>query len=185
MRYPLFRPGRVLCAAALSLTVGITPGCAADEAESAAQAAAPGAGTQTTSGTSAKFHVVIAGGPLAGTYDVSSDACMASIQKPGSWHATWESDTTPDKGTISSVLVGYDPRPTFGPGSNAMVTFGDEGDTKVLYEVQDAERTITDRGGSATLVFKGKARATSYSDGMSVDGGLMEITVECSKVTRP
>jgi hypothetical protein len=70
---------------------------------------------------SAKFHVVLRGGPFAGTYDVTADACMAGLQKQGSWHATWEAEID-EKGKLSAVLLGIDPKPTFGNGLTILAT---------------------------------------------------------------
>lgn len=162
------------------LAVGCANGSAEtdDGSDSAApppQAAAPS--------KAAKFHVVLAGGPFKGTYDVAADACMANIQKPGSWHATWENDTNTAKGP-SSVLVGFDPRPTFGNGLTTVVGFGGDGDDKVLYEVQAPKHTVADRGATATLTFTGKARVVRYADGSFSEGGEVTITIECGKVQR-
>lgn len=165
---------------AVGLVTALGSACASGEADT------PDASSQTpstTSGTSAKFHVVLGGGPHAGTYDVASEACMAGIQKPGSWHATWESER-PAKGKLSAVLVGFDPTPTFGNGVTTVVNFGDD-ETKLLYEVQKATPSIKDRGATATLVFSGTARTVNYDNGEFGEGGVVTITVECAKVTRP
>jgi hypothetical protein len=131
---------------------------------------------------SAKFHVVLHGGPFAGTYDVEADACMAGLQKKGSWHATWEAEVN-EKGKLSAVLLGIDPRPTFGNGLTTSVSFGDP-DSQLLYEVLEPLTNVTDRGSTATLTFKGEARTTSYEDGAQSPGGAVEITVECGKIIR-
>lgn len=167
-----------LLAGALLAAVG--GACADEDAESQDPS---GQTPSATSGNTAKFHVVLGGGPHAGTYDVASEACMAGIQKPGSWHATWESER-PAKGKLSAVLVGFDPSPTFGNGVTTVVNFGDE-ETKLLYEVQKATPSITDRGATATLVFAGTARTVNYDNGEFGEGGVVTITVECTKVTRP
>jgi hypothetical protein len=133
-------------------------------------------------GRAVKFHVTLGGGPHAGTYDVASEACDAGLHKPGSWNALWQDDTA-GKGKLSSVLVGIDPKPFFGSGITAVVEFG--GDRhKVLYEIQQAKPTITDRGKTATLTFTGKARVADYETGNFEDGGEAEIKIECGKVAR-
>src|SRR5438046_880704 len=81
------------------------------------------ASTNAQSVVASKFHVVLGGGPFKGTYDVAGDACMAGLQKKGSWHATWQTDNE-QKGKISAVLLGFDPTPTFGNGLTATVHFG-------------------------------------------------------------
>ena len=129
-----------------------------------------------------KFHVVLGGGPFKGTYDVTGEACMAGLQKKGSWHATWETDKE-QKGKLSAVLVGFDPKPTFGNGYTASVHFGPP-DSQVLYEMLSPAFNVVDRGTTATLTFKGDARATSYVDGSQAAAGAAEITVECAKITR-
>jgi hypothetical protein len=53
-----------------------------------------------------------------------------------------------------------------------------------LYEVLKPTTQVTDRGSTATLVFKGEARTVSYKDGTFGEGGDVEITVECGKVVR-
>jgi hypothetical protein len=79
--------------------------------------------------------------------------------------------------------VGIDPKPTFGNGLTTVVTFGDDED-KVLYEVLKPETAVNDKGATATLTFKGKARVAFYKDGSFADGSQVEITVECGKVER-
>lgn len=167
----------VVCAAALAV------GCANGSAESG-DGGEPGAAPPSSAGSdkAAKFHVVLAGGPFKGTYDVAADACMANIQKPGSWHATWEDEAFPKEG-LSAVLVGFDPKPMFGKGLTTAVTFGRD-DTQVMYEVQEPKHTIEDRGATATLTFTGNARVVRYSDGSFSDGGLVTITIDCGKVQR-
>jgi hypothetical protein len=129
-----------------------------------------------------KFHVRLGAGPFAGTYDVASDACDAGLHKSGSWNALWEG-TDATKGKLSSVMVGLDPKPSYGSGITAVVEFGGD-EHKVLYEVQKAVPTITDRGTTATLIFKGRGRVADYDTGNFEDGGEVEIKVECGKVTR-
>jgi hypothetical protein len=129
-----------------------------------------------------KFHVVLAGGPFKGTYDVTGEQCMAGLQKKGSWHATWETDKE-QKGKLSAVLVGFDPTPTFGNGLTASVHFGPP-DSQVLYEILKPTFNVDDRGTTATLTMKGEARATSYEDGSQTSGGNAEITVTCGKILR-
>ena len=133
-------------------------------------------------GRSTKFHVTLGGGPFAGTYDVASESCDAGLHKPGSWNALWE-DNDAGKGTLSSVMVGIDPKPFYGDGIMAVVEFGGD-EHKVLYEVQKAVPTVTDRGKTATLVFKGKGRVADYNTGNFEDGGEVEIKIECGKVAR-
>lgn len=130
----------------------------------------------------AKFRVVLGDGPYKGTYDVAADACLAGVQKKGSWHATWETDKA-QKGKLSAVLVGFDPKPTFGNGSTASVHFGPT-DSQLLYELLSAAFTVVDRGTTATLTFKGEARTTSYDTGDQASGGAVEITVQCGKIIR-
>jgi hypothetical protein len=131
---------------------------------------------------SAKFHVVLHAGPFAGTYDVTADACMAGLQKQGSWHATWEAEID-KKGKLSAVLLGIDPKPTFGNGLTMTVSFGDP-DSQLMYEVLKPLTNVVDRGSTATMTFKGDARTTSYEDGTQAQAGLVEITVECGKIIR-
>ena len=131
---------------------------------------------------SAKFHVVLHDGPFAGTYDLTADACMAGLQKRGSWHATWEAEID-EKGKLSAVLLGIDPAPTFGSGLTMSVSFG-EPDSQLMYEVVEPKTNVVDRGNTATLTFKGESRITSYETGMQAKGGPVEITVECGKIIR-
>jgi hypothetical protein len=131
---------------------------------------------------SAKFHVVLHGGPFAGTYDLVADACMAGVQKQGSWNAIWEAERD-EKGKVSAVLLGIDPKPTFGNGLTMSVSFGDP-DSQLMYEVLTPITNVVDRGSTATLTFKGESRTTSYEDGMQGKGGPIEITVECGKIIR-
>jgi hypothetical protein len=140
------------------------------------------AGSGLAQARTTKFHVTLGAGPFAGTYDVASDACDAGLQKAGSWNALWEG-TDLGKGKLSSVMVGLDPRPSYGSGITAVVEFGGD-EHKVLYEVQKAAPTITDRGKAATLIFKGRGRVADYNTGNFEDGGEVEIRVECGKVTR-
>lgn len=140
------------------------------------------AGTCAEAAGAAKFHVVLRGGPFAGTYDVTADACMASLQKAGSWHATREAQKD-EKGKITAVLLGIDPKPTFGNGLTMAVNFGDE-ESKLVYEVLKPVTNVVDRGATATLTFKGDARTTSYADGKQAPAGAVEITVECGKIIR-
>ena len=130
----------------------------------------------------AKIHVVLGGGPFKGTYDVTTDACLAGVQKKGSWHATWETDAD-QKGKLSAVLVGFDPTPTFGSGRGASVHFGDP-DSQTVYEMLEPTFNVVDRGTTATLTFKGQTRTTSYADGSQAAGGAAEIIVECGKIVR-
>ena len=161
---------RLLWRAAGACAVGLVVGCSSGSAETGEAAKA------------AKFHVVLSGGPFKGTYDVAAEACMANIQKPGSWHATWEDETFPEKG-LSAVLVGFDPKPMFGKGLTTAVTFGRES-TQVMYEVLEPTHTVVDRGATATLTFAGNARVVRYDDGSFSDGGPVTITIECGKVQR-
>lgn len=171
-------------AAVVAWVVGVAGGgCAsgaADTGSDSDSAAVPAAAALAAK--AAKFHVVLGGGPFKGTYDVAADACMANIQKPGSWHATWEDETFPKEG-LTAVLVGFDPKPTFGNGLTMAVTFGRD-DTQVLYEVTEPKHGVVDRGDTATLTFSGKARVVRYSDGSFADGGQVTITIECGKVQR-
>lgn len=129
-----------------------------------------------------KFHVVLGGGPYKGTYDVSGEPCMAGLQKKDSWHATWETNTE-QKGKLSAVLVGYDPKPTFGNGHTASVHFGPP-DSQVMYEILSPTFNVVDRVTTATLTMKGEGRTTSYETGNQASGGLVEIIVECGKIIR-
>ena len=165
-----------LPAIGLSLGMALGAGCISGAAETPDDPAAP------PSAQTVKFHVVLGDGPFKGAYDVAAEVCLAGIMKAGSWHATWESETAP-KDKLTAVIVGFDPKPTFGNGITMMVNFGDEED-KILYEVQKPAFTVADRGQTATLTFKGKARVTFYKDGTFADGGQAEITVECGKVQR-
>ena len=129
-----------------------------------------------------KFHVTLGAGLHKGTYDVASEFCDAGLHKAGSWNARWEDDRA-GKGKLSAILIGIDPKPMFGSGITAIVEFGGD-EHKVLYEVQTAVPTVTDRGKTATLVFRGKARIADYNTGDFADGGEVEIKVECGKVQR-
>jgi hypothetical protein len=180
MRHTLTVLGRLVPAVGLCLAIATGIGCASGEAETSGDAGAP---LNPLSAGTVKFHVVLGDGPFKGTYDVASDACMAGIMKAGSWHATWEAETSV-KDKISAVLVGLDPKPTFGNGLTTMVTFGGDGEDKVIYEVQEPETAINDKGATATLTFKGKARVAFYKDGSFADGGQVEITIACGKVQR-
>ena len=130
----------------------------------------------------AKIHIVLGGGPYAGKYDVTAEECLAGIQKKGSWHATWQAERE-EKGKISAVLLGIDPKPTFGNGLTMSVHFG-EPDSQIMYEVQKPTTNVVDKGATATLTFKGEARTVNYADGTFGNGGLVEITVECGSVKR-
>lgn len=143
--------------------------------------AALGSASAQTPGPT-KFHIVLAGGPFKGTYDVAGEPCMAGLQKKGSWHATWETDNE-QKGKLSAILVGFDPTPTFGNGYTASVHFGPP-DSQLLYEILKPAFTLDDRGATATLSFKGEGRTTSYDDGSQANGGNVEITVTCGKIIR-
>jgi hypothetical protein len=138
------------------------------------------ASAQTTGPT--KFHIVLGAGPYKGTYDVAGDACMAGLQKKGSWHATWET-ANEQKGKLSAVLIGFDPTPTIGNGYTASVHFGPP-DSQLLYEILKPTFNLDDRGTTATLTFKGESRTTSYDDGSQGAGGIVEITVTCGKIIR-
>lgn len=141
--------------------------------------------TASTGGAQAlttKFHVTLGAGLFKGTYDVASEFCDAGLHKAGSWNARWEDDRA-GKGKLSAVLIGIDPKPMFGSGILAVVEFGGD-EHKVLYEVQKAVPTVTDRGRTATLVFKGRGRIADYETGDFADGGDVEIRIECGKVTR-
>ena len=122
---------RWLPAIGLSLGMALGAGCISGAAEtpddSSATAAPP-------SGQTVKFHVVLGDGPFKGTYDVAAEVCLAGVMKAGSWHATWE-DEMSAKNKLTAVIVGFNPKPTFGNGISMMVNFGDEED-KILYEVQ-------------------------------------------------
>ena len=171
---------RWLPAIGLSLGMALGTGCVSGAAEtsdvSAATAAPP-------SGQTVKFHVVLGDGPFKGTYDVAAEVCLAGVMKAGSWHATWEAETSP-KDKLTAVIVGFDPKPTFGNGITMMVNFGGDDEDKILYEIQKPAFTVADRGQTATLTFKGQARVAFYKDGTFADGGQTEITVECGKVQR-
>jgi hypothetical protein len=143
--------------------------------------AALGSASAQTSGPT-KFHIVLIGGPYKGTYDVAGDACMAGLQKKGSWHATWET-ANEQKGKLSAVLIGFDPTPTIGNGYTASVHFGPP-DSQLLYEITKPVFNLDDRGTTATLTFKGESRTTSYDDGSQASGGIAEITVTCGKIIR-
>ena len=134
MRDTLSVWARWLPAMGLCLAIAIGAGCVSGTAETSGDADATAA---PPPGGTVKFHVVLGDGPFKGTYDVASDACLGGVMKTGSWHATWEADTTV-KDKITAVLVGIDPKPTFGNGLTTVVTFGDDED-KVLYEVLKPE----------------------------------------------
>lgn len=129
-----------------------------------------------------KFHVTLGAGPFKGTYDVASEFCDAGLHKAGSWNARWEDDRA-TKGKLSAVLIGIDPKPMLGSGITALVEFGGD-EHKVLYEVLEAVPAVTDRGKTATLIFKGRGRVADYDTGNFEDGGEVEIRIECGKVTR-
>lgn len=129
-----------------------------------------------------KFHVVLSGGPFKGIYDVTGEPCMADLQKKGSWNATWET-AKEEKGKMSAILAGFDPKPTFGNGRTASVHFGPP-DSQLLYEIVTPAFNVVDRGATATLTFRGDARTTSYEDGSQGAGGTAEITIECGKIIR-
>jgi hypothetical protein len=140
------------------------------------------AGFQIQAAGPTKYHVVINGGPNKGTYDVTGEECMAGVQKKGSWHATWEDQAAP-QGKLAAILVGYDPKPTFGSGYTASVHFGPP-DVQLLYEILKPTFNVVDRGSTATLTFKGDARTSSYVDGSQAQVGPLEITIECGKILR-
>jgi hypothetical protein len=132
---------RGLPATGLVLGMALGAGCISGSAESPNEA---GAAAARPSGQAVKFRVMLGDGPFNGTYDVAAEVCLAGVMKAGSWHATWEAGTAPtDK--LTAVIVGVDPKPTFGNGITMMVNFGDEED-KVLYEIQKPAFTVADRG---------------------------------------
>ena len=177
MRVTFSDSAQLLSGIGLSLTILAGGGCTSGAAEVTHEA------TASSAAGTVKFHVVLGEGPFKGTYDVASDACLGGVMKAGSWHATWEADDSV-KDKLSSVLLGFDPKPTFGNGLTTVVGFGGDGEDKVLYEVMKPEFTVNDRGNTATLTFKGKARVAFYKDGTFADGGQVEITVDCGKVQR-
>src|SRR5262245_25443994 len=93
-------------------------------------------------GGPSKFHVVLHGGPFHGTYDLVGEACLAGVQKQGSWHANWEAGTD-EKGKVSAVLLGIDPKPTYGNGLTMSVSFGDP-DHQLMYEVLKPVTKVVD-----------------------------------------
>jgi len=174
------RGGRAVVVATMMSLLSTGSGCTSGEGETAGGTPQAAAGSAAGS---AKFHIVLGGGPYAGTYDVASETCLSGIQKAGAWNATWSADMTV-KDKISGVITGIDPNPTIaGAGATAMVAFG-ESEDQVLYEVLKPTTKVTDRGSTATLVFSGKARTAFYKDGTFGDGGDLEITVECGQVLR-
>ncbi len=160
------------------MAVGLmAAGCASQEA-AAIDMSAAGQKPSTV-----KFHIEIGGGPFKGTYDVMSDACLANALGPNSWNATFDAEET-IKGKPNAVMVTSHPTSRVADAKTMGAVFFGDDDEKVVYEIKPAIVTVTDRGGSATIVAKGRAKATSYVDGMVGDGGEVTITVECDKVER-
>jgi len=178
MRRPMSLPSRYLSGLIVALAVLMVAACSSGDAASA------DSGPAARSSSNVKMHVVLGAGPFKGTYDVATDLCLANALGPGSWNATWEADHSL-KDKITGVLVTNHPTSRIvSARTTAVVGFGGDGDDKILYEVMQSEPTITDRGATATLVFKGKARVAFYRDGSFADGGDTTITVECGEIQR-
>jgi len=177
MRGPMSLPSRSMSSIAVALTVLTMASC------SSGDAAPADVGPPAQSSSKVKMHVVIEGGPHKGTYDMTSEACLANALGPNSWNATYDAET-PVKGTPSAVMVTSHPTSRVAEAKTmGAIFFGEDAD-KVIYEMKPAVVTVTDRGGSATIVARGKARTSFYADGSFGDGGEVVITVECDTVER-
>ena len=124
--------------------------CVSGAAEATGEATAAPAAMGTV-----KFHVVLGDGPFKGTYDVASDACLAGVMKAGSWHATWE-DEMSAKNKLTAVLLGFDPKPTFGNGITMMVNFGAMAMTKSSTKSRSQPSRSPTAGRHATLDLQGQ-----------------------------
>lgn len=152
---------------------------AADAATNAARDASP---------VNSVIHLVVTGGPHAGTYDAqaTSGGCSYGLAKEGAWGNQYSIDTN-DPGKFSSLqLVVPNSKNAAGGTKEFLITahfgaFMGEG-TDYTVDTQPASQrprgsgtvTVEDRGGSGTVTFSAQT-----ADGVKLEG-----TIECRTVMR-
>jgi hypothetical protein len=165
------------------------PGASTATPTLAANTAAPPAGNQTqVPGTipapvsgQTTFHMVIAEGPKAGTYDISTSAPGAcSVADEGYFVASYLETDKPGLDYISATL-----HP--GPITGLVFAFDAETDSKVNFVgVGTVTVDLDDRGSTATMrVVSDMNHGTQEAEPTTVQAGRVELTVECASVLRP
>jgi hypothetical protein len=155
-----------IVAAACSGTPGATTG-------PGGQAAPAGGGTT--------FHVVIADGPKAGTYDVSTatrDAC--AFLDEGWFTASYLETAKPG---LDYVTAGFNPN-----GQHIQLFFDSETDAKIQFVGDEGKTTVNvdDHGSTATVTAVAQsATGIQEREPRSIPVGRIEVTVQCASVLRP
>ena len=132
-------------------------------------------------------HLVVAGGPKAGTYDASSErgGCSAGLTGPGSWGNQLSNPKDKDPAKFNSLQLIVPDAKAAASGTDRfflMVGFGPLSGRSAEYTVDTREKpgkgsgtvTVKDKGATAAVEFDVKT-----ADGIGLKG-----TIECKSVVR-
>jgi len=130
-------------------------------------------------GGATTFHLVIADGPKAGTYDLTStDSGACTNLDEGWWGVNYD-----DFGGTGLTYIQAALKPTetglgyaFDSGSDQQLRF--TGMEDVNFDVQD-------QGSTAVFTIVSDSNLGTYQDFKTVDTGRAELTVNCASVLRP
>jgi hypothetical protein len=178
---PVLRLGPSIVAAAV-LAVACSTGAAPTPAgnQNPPGAATP-AGPAGGAGGATNFHMVVADGPKAGTYDISTtDPGACSVADVGYFVASYLETGNPGLDYISATLH---------PGNRTglVFSFDSETDAKVNFVgTGTVTVNVDDRGQTATMRVTSDENVGSQDvEPLTVDGGQVDLTVECASVLRP
>ena len=178
-RVQRFRFGSSIVALALlavACSTGVAPTLRGDQNPPTTPAGPVGrAGGATT------FHMVVADGPKAGTYDISTTAPGAcSVADVGYFVTSYLDTQNPGLDYISATLH---------PGNQTGLVFAFDADTDTKVNFVGTGTVtvnVDDRGQTATVrVASDKNVGSQDVEPFTMQGGQVDLTVECASVLRP
>lgn len=177
----------------LSLSFAACGGAGDDPAQgTSAPGAAPAGGADpavldSPSGAGS-IHLVVTGGPHAGTYDVPNvDGCSFGLAQPGAWGNQFTRDTQDPREFSSLQMIVPNAKAAAGGTNqfNMTVSFGpmfSEGQTDYAIETREGAPRQAGQG-TASVEDGGDTGKVSF-DATTSDGVRLQGTITCSKVTR-
>ena len=166
---------------ALLVTLVASGGLLVAGGSALAQSAAGSAGVSATAGPAipngpATIHLLITGGPDAGTYDLAQEPlCSRDDAVVGDWTAGI-SDVA---GTPSLIVATFDP--SVPQGASLTVGFGSDTDGIAYVADADTAFKVDDGGDTATITVSGTARLLT-AEGETPAVGTLSAVISCSSV---
>jgi hypothetical protein len=134
-------------------------------------------------------HVVVSGGPNAGTYDASTDrgGCSFGLAAPGAWGNQFSLPKEKDPKKLNSVQLIVPSAKTAAAGHNGFflsIGFGPLMHRSAEYVVETRENQPKKRGSGTVSVVDRGATATITFDATTADGVKLSGTIDCKSVLR-